>query len=240
MINRQLAVNEIYRSFQGEGRYAGQPCTFLRLACCNLTCIWCDTPFTWNWIGSRYAHPDKYDHRKEIHSFLIEEVIMKLQSLSHNHLVITGGEPLLQQNRLIPVLKSLKHDRPWFIEVETNGTIIPCGQFLQYIDHINCSPKLSNSKDPEHLRIKLRVLKFLAGIPHADFKFVIGSAAEIGEVQGLAEKLNIPRDRIWLMPLGKTKDELEKTQYVEQLAQAKGFRFSPRLHIEAYGDKRGV
>ena len=75
-----LKVNEIFKSIQGEGKSAGLPVIFLRLAMCNLHCIWCDTPHTWNWTGSKFLHPVKYDKNKEIHPMEISEVFEKITS----------------------------------------------------------------------------------------------------------------------------------------------------------------
>ncbi len=236
-----LTVNEVFGpTFQGEGRYAGRACAFLRLAYCNLSCIWCDTPFTWNWTGTDFIHPDKYDKDKETHDMTNAEIVARISKFDVGHLVISGGEPLLQQTRLIPFLRMLKASGPYFVEVETNGTIMPTKEFLPWVDQINCSPKLSNSGDATHLRIKPKVLQFLTHCNKVDFKFVIGPRQEIDEVEGFRALFGISKERVWLMPLGKTKDELKANSFIEYIAKAQGFNFSPRLQIETYGDKRGV
>lgn len=109
-------VNEIFYSLQGEGYFTGTPAVFLRLSGCNLCCPFCDT-----------------DHH---HSSLIEidELISKLISFPARHLVITGGEPSLQVDRL---LVDMAHDAGFYVQIETNGT----HPLPDNIDWITCSPK---------------------------------------------------------------------------------------------------
>ena len=110
-----MKVSEIFSSIQGEGPHAGKPSIFLRTALCNLKCVWCDTKYTWDW--------DNYDYSKEVHELPIEKVIEKIKEFEPKHLVITGGEPLIQQNDIASLLSKLGDD--YFVEVETDCTIIP-------------------------------------------------------------------------------------------------------------------
>ena len=91
---------EIFRSLQGEGITAGAPSVFLRLATCNLSCTWCDTKYTWDW--------ERYDFKQEVVSLSSTEVEGRVVSFDCPRLVITGGEPLLQQKELAPLATSLK------------------------------------------------------------------------------------------------------------------------------------
>ena len=127
---------EIFYSVQGEGVYIGRPSVFLRLALCNLSCDWCDTKYTWDW--------DKYDRRQQILNMTNEEI--RTEILKHNcqYLVVTGGEPMLQQHQLLPLVQNLKNTG-FSIEIETNGTILPDQRFVHFIDHWSVSPKLRNS-----------------------------------------------------------------------------------------------
>ena len=87
-----MQVNEIFKSIQGEGPNFGKPAIFLRTAQCNLKCTWCDTKYTWDWKN--------YDFSKEVKEMTIDEVKDAITELEIKHLVITGGEPLLQQDDL--------------------------------------------------------------------------------------------------------------------------------------------
>ena len=100
----KLKLSELFCSVQGEGPHTGTPCVFLRLATCNLKCSWCDTNYTWDW--------DNYDFNKEVREIGIECVWEKIRGFPNvSHIVITGGEPLLQQNKLIPLLKLIKQKK---------------------------------------------------------------------------------------------------------------------------------
>ena len=111
-----MKVSEIFSSIQGEGLNAGKQAVFLRLALCNLACEWCDTKYTWDWKN--------YDYASEVKEMSIEQVKADLLKPGVKHLVLTGGEPMLQQGELWPLLQSLK-ETGFFIEIETNGTLLP-------------------------------------------------------------------------------------------------------------------
>ena len=90
-----LLVAETFTSFQGEGPSTGQPATFIRLSRCNLSCQFCDTPYTWDW--ARF-HPAA-EARRQVVAELADWALAQPARL----VVITGGEPLLQQAALIPL-----------------------------------------------------------------------------------------------------------------------------------------
>ena len=136
-----MQVNEIFKSIQGEGPNFGKPAIFLRTAQCNLKCTWCDTKYTWDWKN--------YDFQKEVKEMTIDEVKDAILDLEIKHLVITGGEPLLQQDDLADLLSFLKPD--FYVEVETNCTILPNKMLTDLIDQWNVSPKTKNSGNPLEL-----------------------------------------------------------------------------------------
>ncbi len=111
-----MDVSEIFYSVQGEGVNAGLPSVFLRLAVCNLQCSWCDTKYTWDW--------KQYDYNKEVHKMNAEQIKEQILKYGCRHIVITGGEPMLQQEELAGLLVSLKKVG-FEAEIETNGTILP-------------------------------------------------------------------------------------------------------------------
>src|SRR5271170_594917 len=103
----KLKVNEIYGPVQqGEGKSSGLDVLFLRLSGCNLACSWCDTPYTWNWVGTKFVHPEKYDPMKEISFMDTNEVKVELDKLNTKAVVISGGEPMLQQKPLLPLIRT--------------------------------------------------------------------------------------------------------------------------------------
>jgi organic radical activating enzyme len=222
---------EIFYSLQGEGATIGIPSAFLRLALCNLACTWCDTKYTWDW--------QRYNYSREVISLDIGQVEERIFQLGCPHLVITGGEPLLQQRELAPLVTSLK-GKGFYCEVETNGTILPLPELVRDIDQWNVSPKLDTSGNVLERRELPQVLKFFSQFPNAYFKFVIVEPSDIDEVCSLRNKHELSGERIILMPEGRTIEALQsRSSWISDACVKEGFRFSTRLHILLWGDKRG-
>jgi 7-cyano-7-deazaguanosine (preQ0) biosynthesis protein QueE len=238
-----LAINEVYGpTYQGEGRSAGKPVMFIRTAGCNLACVFCDTPQTWNWIGTNFQHPNKFDPRKEVHKMVAQQVFDQLVALSPGTraVVVSGGEPLLQQHELIPLLTILRQNNYW-IEVETNGTIAPIDSVIALVNQFNCSPKLTNSgpDNPLNKREVAQSLITLASLPTATFKFVIVTNEDQIEVMDLITRYKL--HDVYLMAEGKTRaEQLARQDNVCVLCEQLHVHFSPRLHVLQYGNKRGV
>lgn len=237
-----LRINEIFGpTIQGEGKSAGLEVMFLRLAFCNLHCIWCDTPYTWNWTRTKFKHPKKFDFVKEVHEMGYFEIISKLVFLNNKgikSLVVSGGEPLLQQKDLIPLFQILK-SFGWWIEIETNGTIIPSKELVEVTNQFNCSPKLKNSGNSCKSRLNIKALEFFANNPNSNFKFVVGSDKDSIEILNIIHVFNLKQ--VYLMPLGMTVDELNATRKTTQkLCDRYNLNYSERLHIVDLGGGRGV
>lgn len=201
-----LSVSEIFQSQQGEGPNRGKEVIFLRTAGCNLRCTWCDTP---------YALELRQGQRMNS-----EEVLHKIRSFSAKHIVLTGGEPMIQQPFLKDIFDELED---YYIEVETNGgfkSIID-----KYIDQYNCSPKLTGSGNKEY------DLKLLPN-EKTWYKFVVDTEDDFNEILNFIKKYNLPKEKIQLMPQGRTKQEQEKKmEFVEMLSRENNLHFTPRLHI---------
>ena len=209
----------------------GVPSVFLRLATCNLSCRWCDTKYTWDW--------QNFDYETEVAELEESEVQAKIQAFGCSHLVITGGEPMLQQAGLAPLVKSLSEEGYTF-EVETNGTIVPAPEMLRYIGHWNVSPKLRTSGNPSAESQVPSALEVFAGLPEAYFKFVVTGESDVGEVCALRDRYGLEPDRVLLMPEGRTPDALaRKSAWLSEACVKNGFRFTTRLHIILWGDERG-
>ena len=110
---------EIFESLQGEGRNMGRPCVFIRFAGCNLQCPWCDTN-----VAKRF-------------SLSADEILSELAQYRAKDVVLTGGEPTLQQG--MPELVAALKDAGYWIAVETNGT--NDADWLSFVDYLACSPK---------------------------------------------------------------------------------------------------
>ena len=245
-IARPDARPEVFYSIQGEGKNLGQPSIFVRTSLCNLHCIWCDTDYTWNWKGTRFAHVrdaepgyEKFDIKEVVAELPVEEVAGLVRQYPCRNVVLTGGEPMMQQEGLTGLMEALGEEY-WF-EIETNGTLLPEPAFDARIDQYNVSPKLANSNNPQKLREKPKAYRFFAQSPKAAFKFVIAEPQDLKEVLALIERYAIPAERVYLMPEGTTEAGLaEKQQWLVEVCKEQGFHFTSRLHILIYGNKRGV
>ena len=240
---------EIFHSLQGEGPSAGLPAVFIRASRCNLHCHWCDTDFTWNFEGTPWSHakdalPGCAKHRQA-------EVTIELTPTEAAHhiltfqcprVVITGGEPLLQEAAFLDMIGLIRNTRPdCVIEVETNATLIPSPAFAAAVDQFNVSPKLANSGVAEALRLHPEALRFFANSPAAWFKFVVASPADLAEIQTLRTRYAIPTPRILLMPEGRSTADLDRSApWLADRCRDLGLRFGDRLHIRLWGERRGV
>ena len=222
---------EIFISIQGEGILAGTPCVFVRLAACNLSCTWCDTKYTWDWKNFEYTdHVITLDHNS-IYT-IIEEYKQK-------HVVITGGEPLLQQEALMPLITSLSKNN-YVIEIETNGTIDPVKPLLKMVNQWNISPKLNNSGNPKDKHCELEILTKYKSHPNAYLKFVIVERQDITEAIKIAESAGFPANRLILMPEGtKGPDLIDKSGWLSDYCTKNGLRYSSRLHVLLWQGVRG-
>jgi len=240
---------EVFYSIQGEGKNAGLPAVFIRTSLCNLHCIWCDTDYTWNWEGTPFAHINdqdpsyrKYDKKNWIARCSVGKVVEQVLAFPCRNVVLTGGEPLLQQQALVALMHLLRqHDAAYRFEIETNGTLLPLPDFEAAIDQYNVSPKLSNSSNPRRLREKPAVYRYFAQNPKAYFKFVITQEADLEEVLALLGHYGIPTEKIWLMPEGSTQETLQRRrEWVVEACKTYGFRYTDRLHVQIWGSRKGV
>lgn len=222
---------EVFVSIQGEGASIGVPSVFVRLALCNLQCQWCDTRYTWDWT--------KFDPRETIVRVEAHDLVRRIAQTGITNVVITGGEPLLQQGQLAAIateLKSMQHR----IEVETNGTLEPCAQLTELVDQWNVSPKLANSANAQHKREIATALGWYAACPRAYLKFVVRDSDDIYEVENLVARYSVPVHKVILMPEGNDAQTVARraSWLAEQCCKC-GYRFSTRLHVLLWGDERG-
>jgi len=227
----KIPISEIFYSVQGEGKYIGHPSIFIRVGGCNLKC----PGFGKSGCDSFYAVDKKYS--KEWKYLDVEEIKKEIKKyLNYEpHLVITGGEPTLFYKELYPLIE-------WFnnlITIETNATIkIDFKNYPKYKDVIFAmSVKLSNSKESYKKRVKKEVIKqYAINSKNSFFKFVIDRDLN-NEIQDIVNGINLP---IYCMPLGNTKEELEKNaSFVFDFCLKYRYIYSDRLHIRIFGKKKG-
>ncbi|WP_405842589.1 7-carboxy-7-deazaguanine synthase QueE [Streptomyces platensis] len=216
-------------TFQGEGPSTGVPALFIRLSRCNLTCGWCDTKYTWDW--------KRFDPRKESRRRTVVDLLAWALGSDVELVVITGGEPLIQQKKLLPLVAGLLAAGKR-VEFETNGTIVPDPALLVDGVRFNVSPKLANSGVDEDKRIVPAALEAFAASRRAVFKFVTRSVPELDEIALLVGRYGL--DPVYVMPEGTTVDGLiETTRVLADAVAARRWHFTQRLHVLAFAEARG-
>lgn len=226
-----------YLTVQGEGPSIGRRCVFLRLGGCNLSCRWCDTPYTWDWTGLGDSGV-VYSPKIELHPMRVDEVLERLLSHDVDLVVISGGEPLNQQDRLVPLVRGLV-EAGRTVEIETNGTRSPLPELISFGVRFNVSPKLAHAGDPRNRRVVPDALSALAEVPGTIFKYVCRSIADLDEVASIADECGAKP--VWIMPEGQDVGELNR--HLAELGDAvieRGWNLTTRLHVAVWGQKRGV
>ena len=227
-----MKISEIFYSIQGEGMLAGVPSVFVRTSGCNLRCGWCDTPYTsWAPEGAEMT---------------IEDILAAIQNYPAQHAVVTGGEPMITPS-IIQLTQGIRQ-QDLHITIETAGTVfhpVAC-------DLMSISPKLENSTphereggrwaaQHERLRYQPEVLKQLMSEYDYQLKFVVASPGDMKEIAAMLEETGADRSRVVLMPEGTTSEAIrERAPWLTEICKREGFRYSPRLHIDLWGNRRGV
>jgi 7-carboxy-7-deazaguanine synthase len=227
-----MKISEIFYSIQGEGILAGVPSVFVRTTGCNLRCTWCDTPYTsWNPEGRDYS---------------LDEIVSEARGVGAKHTVVTGGEPMIADG-IVELTHRLK-ESGLHITIETAGTVhkdVVC-------DLMSISPKLANSTPHEReggrwaaqhdrLRYQPDVLKKLTSEFEYQLKFVVSVPQDLVEIQTMFKEIGADRSRVVLMAEGTDAETIrERAAWITEICKCEGFRYSPRLHIDLWGNRRGV
>lgn len=241
-----MKISELFYSIQGEGKRVGVPSFFVRTNNCNLRCMFlsgnlCDTPYT-SWSP---------EDSKNIGELSVDDILLEYKYFGSKDVVITGGEPSIQTIELTTLCQELKKLNA-FVTLETNGTV--SGAFLDFVDLISVSPKLSSStpfdtkfeKMHSQNRINLDVLKIVNDYSKqlgkdVQWKFVYCNEKDIDEILDLQTKIGFISNDVYLMPEGVTDSEItnKRTELIE-VCKKYGFNYTERLHILIWGNKRGV
>ena len=225
-----MFISETFISIQGEGMLAGVPSFFIRTSGCNMRCRWCDTPYT-SWAPEGERRP-------------VGELVSEAVESGVRHVVVTGGEPLLQ--REIGRLTEDLATAGLHVTVETAGTV----DSPFYCDLLSLSPKTANSDPdddsrPRHRRLRgdREPLRRLVGrFPDHQLKFVVEGSDDLSEILALLEDVgDVDPSRVLLMAQGRTAEEVAaRAPAVAALCLQHGFRYTPRLHLDLFGGGRGV
>lgn len=223
-----LPVSEIFGPvWQGEGAHAGRCCSFLRLGLCNLSCDWCDTPYTWD--------NTRYDVKAECPPMDAESILARLAGHCTTHLVLTGGEPLMHAHS--PVLREVLTGWSGTVDLETNGTLLP-PPWVGRLSVINVSPKI-NTGDPESKRLKFDRLRAWAALDNAHMKVVCITPEDVYTTAALADALCWPVERVWVMPEGTTSNGvIERSRGLAEHVARRGLNLTLRSHTIMYGPER--
>lgn len=224
-----MKISEIFYSIQGEGTLVGVPSVFVRTSGCNLRCTWCDTPYTsWQPEGQERS---------------IDSIVDEVNAFEALHVVITGGEPMIA-----PEIEALTAALTQHITIETAGTVdaqVRC-------DLMSISPKLANSTphtrdggrwadQHERLRYQPEILRRLIQLYPYQLKFVITDPDDLRQVNTIVEDVGASRSRVVLMAEGTDAATLaERGRWLAEIAKSEGYRITPRLHIDLWGNRRGV
>jgi 7-carboxy-7-deazaguanine synthase len=228
-----MQVAEIFYSVQGEGRLIGMPSVFVRASGCNLRCGWCDTPYT-SW------QPDG-------RSWTIAEIAREVAKYPSRFMVITGGEPFLAPD-IEKLTRTLKRNGA-HITIETAATVfkpVVC-------DLLSMSPKLANSTPwgiqknrfaamHERRRLDFAVIKKFIERYDYQIKFVVDRPEDFAELRDILDKLKkVEPSRVLIMAQGTEPRRIQsKARWIVELCKKYGYGYTPRLHIDLYGNRRGT
>ena len=233
---------------------AANPSKYQTLNDIPLATTGCDSYASWH-KGFRHLSKD----------YTTDELVEEIGKLSptfeqHCHLVITGGEPLLigQQKKYPELLEKLHHKYGLLsVTFETNGTQELCPEFIQWVNELDlpiklyfsCSVKLECSGEPKDQRINFGAISSYEqclihnGQTRDDlwFKFVAGSKEDFDEVASIMNnEFAWFTQTVYIMPIGGTLDELNKYEpFVINECLERGYSFSPRYHVRAFGNSWG-
>jgi 7-carboxy-7-deazaguanine synthase len=277
----KIKIAELFYSLQGEGRFTGVPSVFLRTFGCNFQCAgfgmprgqlstekdfidptqfiaYEELPLVSTGCDSYASWDPKFKHLSPM--FTSDEIVAKIKELLPNgdwrdeHLVITGGEPLLGWQRaypdLIDAMPNLNN-----ITFETNGTQLLTDEFKTYLQDwysdnflgrdltFSVSAKLPCSGEKWEDAIKPEVVLGYQEIGHTFLKFVVATQEDVADAERAVKEY---RDAgfwgdVYLMPVGGVPDVYNlNTQQVAELAMKKGWRYSPRLQVDIWRNAWGT
>jgi len=229
-----MRVSELFYSLQGEGKLIGVPSVFVRASGCNLRCVWCDTPYaSWEPEGDQQS---------------VAAIVDAIAKHPTAHVVLTGGEPMIMPD-IVELCDALA-ERNYHITMETAATVYKPVK----IHLASLSPKLSNSTPHtrqdgkfavmhEQQRLNVPVIQqFIDASEDFQLKFVVARPQDMNEIHALLAQLHHwrPAD-VQLMPEGTDVTTLHsRTAWIDSVCKQTGFRYTPRLHVELYGNRRGT
>ncbi|MCQ2214389.1 MAG: 7-carboxy-7-deazaguanine synthase QueE [Bacteroidales bacterium] len=237
-------------TIQGEGKLCGVPSIFVRTQGCNLRCSWknsmgetvpCDTAHTWSENGGYTVDAKK----------LADSIYQHCSSSNIRHIVVTGGEPMLQSEGTEELLKYLQKWYGLHTTLETNSTIFN-SQIMYSTVLLSISPKLGmvNMSDKEYAEIVAENINHLHMNMRrmVQLKFVVSQLSDDERIRSFVEMVDErsqtfcsrfhPTEDVLVMPMGATREELSlNAPIAAELAVKNGWRYTPRLHVDLWNNK---
>jgi len=212
-----MKICEIFYSIEGEGIEIGRPEVFVRLSGCNLRCVWCDTKYAW-------------ENGKEMS---VEEVIEEVKKYPCKNVSITGGEPLLQRNELLELIRKLK-DLGYWIQINTNGTIFD-EEIFRLVDLISMDCKCPSSGMKSNLEVLKKTREKFDS--KTQFKFIISDKGDYEYAKKIISSLKASTT-VFQPEWGNRKF----TKKLVDLVKTDGLnvRVIIQQHKVIWGNKRGV
>jgi len=206
----------------------GTVSVIVRLWGCNLKCKWCDERSNL-----------KID---KSHVFSVNKIVEHIKAYDCDHVVITGGEPMIQEG-IISLTKKLKETNS-HVTVETNATV----RKDVFCDLISMSPKLSSSvpsdinnrKAYDKRRINIKVINYYIKNYNYQMKFVVGKESDFNEIDEILSKIsNYDRTKILIMPLAASRRQLFSSQKnIARMCIEKNYRYANRLQLQIWGQNK--
>ena len=187
-----MKISEITYVCQGEGLNLGTPSILIRLSNCNLRCDFCDSKYTWQ-------------DEKEMS---IDNIIAEVRKYNCRNIMISGGEPLIQQDELIKLMEQLLQQNLFYsFEIESNGTISPQKRLAELTDLFTISPKFHQKPkyNPAYSNIE-----DLAERPQVVFKFVVDKKEDFKDIENFFKKYTYRGETVYLTPCAITSEDINK------------------------------
>lgn len=214
-MGRELRVTEIFFSIQGESTHVGRPCVFVRLAGCNLRCVWCDSEYTFTG-GERIP---------------IDEIVGRVKDFGCPLVEVTGGEPLAQAEAFTLIGRLCDEGLEVLIETSGSIDIRPVDRRAKIILDVKCP---GSGEAEKNLWSNLDDLR-----PHDEIKFVIADHADYEWAKRIVEERRLDRWTVLFSPVWGRLDLEPLASWI--LADRLPVRLQTQLHKHVWGaDVKGV
>jgi len=243
MTKRMLEVCDLYTALKADGGSAGKPCVILRLGKSNLSEDKADL-YRYAWDKTLPS----FDTRKKVVELevLADKVFLLLQNINTNYLVVTGGEPLLQQEAVLDFLKLYgeKYNKDLCVDIETNGTITPLDNLHVLVSKYSVNIHLGSSmtgniRDTFSTRVNKEAIETLKKNPHSDFIFSILGEGDFTEIEEISKMFGLSKASIFIRPAG-VATGAGNWKLLYNACLGRGLRLSPKFDLQVFGSNINI